>query len=128
MAENEIGDAGILGCDALVQGADVVGHFDPAVLVGGIAQILGILGGIAVAQMVLGADQIAVVGHKAGKAVITANVLGDAVHQLENRLGCAVFRGPGAAIEGRGAVCGGETKFLIDRHGKIAPFVVKYFV
>ena len=117
-----------MGRDALVQGADVVGHFDPAGLVGGVAQILGILGGVAVAQMILGAEQIAMVGHKTGKAVIAANVLGDAVHQLENRLRCAVIRNPSAAVEGRGAVCGGETKFLIDRHGKIAPFVVKYFV
>ena len=65
----------------------------PAVLFRKEAQLLLVFGGLAVAEVVVGDDDKAVVGQKLHKRGIAVNVLGDAVRNLQNgadlAIGCA---------------------------------------
>ena len=93
VAEQEVGDIGVLGGGQLVELVHVAHNIVPAVLFRKEAQLLLVFGSLAVAEVVVGDDDKAVVGQKLHKRGIAVNVLGDAVRDLQNgadfAVGCA---------------------------------------
>ena len=77
VAQEKVGDAGVLLAHAKAQGVDVLHHQRPAVLGGKVSP--GTALGQAVAQVVLPAYQKTVLGPEAGGLVVAAHVLPHAV-------------------------------------------------
>ena len=90
VAEQEVGDIGVLGGGQLVELIHVAHDIVPAVLFRKEAQLLLVFGSLAVAEVVVGDDDKAVVGQKLHKRSIAVNVLGDAVRDLQNGADFAV--------------------------------------
>ena len=95
MAENDIGNAGIFHRSAVMQRLDVGNGVEPA------AAEIALRAAddrAAVAHVILRDNEIAVCVQKACKMVIAADVLGNAVHDLNDRLGAFLGK-PFAAVE-----------------------------
>ena len=90
VAEENIGQVGVIRFHQVVELVHVLHHIVPAVILGEKAQILGSGNGLAVAQMVVAHHKNAVLGKKSGKIVIAVNILGNAVGDLQN--------GPGGPV------------------------------
>ena len=90
VAEQEVGDIGILGGGQLVELVHVAHNIVPAVLFRKEAQLLLVFGSFAVAEVIIGDDDKAVAGQKLHERGIAVNVLGDAVRDLQNGANFAV--------------------------------------
>ena len=91
MAEQEVGDIGILGGGQLVELVHVAHNIVPAVLFREEAQLLLVFGGLAVAEVVVGDDGKAVVGQKLHERGVAIDMLSDAVRNLQNGADFAVW-------------------------------------
>ena len=109
MAQQEIGDAGVLLPHQLPQAAYVPDHQLPAAPGGEIAE-LPVAGSAAVAQVVLAADQKAVGAEKAGRGVIAPDVLRHPVDNLHHAPGPALGH-PLGGVDGMESVGGGIREF-----------------
>ena len=76
-------------------------------------------------QMVVPHYRIAVLCEETGKGVVAADMLGNAVDQLDHRLRGAGFGQPLHRVDLVEAVAGGKSKFLQNSHGKYAPSMLK---
>ena len=90
VAEQEVGDVGILGGGQLMELIHVAHDIVPAVLFREEAQLLLVFGGLAVAEVVVCDDDKAVIGQKLHEWGVTIDMLGDAVRDLQNGADFAV--------------------------------------
>lgn len=95
----------------------VLGHMLPAVGFAEIAQILRLLRGAAVAQVIVPAHHEAAIAQGPGKPVVPADVLHHAVADLDHRPGLALRWLPDGGVEGMDAVRPGERPVLFHAVG-----------
>ena len=84
VAEQEVGDIGILGGGQFVELIHVAHDIVPAVLFRKEAQLLFVFGGLAVAEVVVCHDDKTVIGQKLHERGVAIDMLGDAVRDLQN--------------------------------------------
>ena len=111
MPQQEVGEIGKFLFHQFAQGAHIGGDQFPAAPAGKNTKGTILLPGAAMAQVILTADRVAVIGQKTGKPVITAYVLRNAVDDLNHRFGLSLIGEPLGTVDRMLTVAGREGKF-----------------
>ena len=90
VTENEIRLSGILRRRLVVQRADILHRLFPAVFLAEKAEMRFVRRALSVAELVVQHHDVAVFGEKRGKRVVPGDMLGDAVHDLNDADGVSL--------------------------------------
>ena len=115
VAEDHIGQAGILLAHEIMELVDVGDHIIPAVFLGKKALIRGGLDGLAVAEVIVAHGDEAVLREEGHEITVAVHVLGDAVLDLDNTPGRSV-REAFQTADGILAGAGREAEFFKNGH------------